>query len=100
VGEKALGDLPSFLIVVGFSTVNRALVGRRDKAKQAMRQFRQLDPTQRLSIKDWLLFNRSEDLATSRMACEEQAIRNDSRMSADGTNPTALATGQPVRLLG
>jgi hypothetical protein len=29
--EKALGDLPSFLIVVSFSTANRALVGRRTK---------------------------------------------------------------------
>ena len=63
--EKALRELPSFLIVVGIIAASHALAGRMDEARRAMQHLRQLDPALRLSnLKDWLPFHRPEDLAT------------------------------------
>jgi tetratricopeptide (TPR) repeat protein len=61
--EKALRDLPSFLIVVCIIGASHALTGRMDEACWAMRNLRRLDPALRLSnLKEWLLFHRPEYL--------------------------------------
>ena len=63
--EKALRDLPTFLMAVGIVAASHALAGRMDEARQAMRHLRQLDPGLRFAnLKDWLPFHRLEDLAT------------------------------------
>jgi TolB-like protein len=62
--EKALRDLPSFLIAVCIVAASHAFAGRMDEAQRAMRPLRRLDPALRLSnLKDWLLFHRTEYLA-------------------------------------
>jgi TolB-like protein len=62
--EKALRELPTFLIAVGIIAASHALGGRPDEAQRAMRQMRELDPALRVSgIRDWLPFGRPEDLA-------------------------------------
>jgi TolB-like protein len=63
--EKALRDLPSFLIVVCIIAASHALAGRMEEAQRATQNLRRLDPALRLSnLKDWLLFHRPEYLAT------------------------------------
>ncbi|HEX5477394.1 MAG TPA: winged helix-turn-helix domain-containing tetratricopeptide repeat protein [Burkholderiales bacterium] len=63
--QKALRDLPSFLIAVGVIAASHALAGRTDEARRAMRHLRQLDPALRVSsLADWLPLHRSQDLAT------------------------------------
>ena len=63
--EKALRDLPSFLMVVGIIAASHALAGRMDEAHRAMRRLRQLDPALRISnLKEWLPIQRPKDLAT------------------------------------
>jgi TolB-like protein len=63
--DKAFRDLPSFLMVVGIIAASHALAGRTDEARRAMHHLRQLDPALRISnLKDWLPFQRPEDLAT------------------------------------
>ena len=62
--EKALRDLPSFLIAVCIVAASHALAGRMEEAQRSMRNLRRLDPALRLSnLKDWLLFHRPEYLA-------------------------------------
>jgi TolB-like protein/tetratricopeptide (TPR) repeat protein len=62
--EKALRDLPSFLIIVCVIAASHALAGRMDEARRAMVDLRRLDPALCLSgLKDWLLFHRPEHLA-------------------------------------
>jgi TolB-like protein len=62
--EKALRDLPSFLIIVCVMAASHALAGRMDQARRAMGDLRRLDPALRLSgLKDWLLFHRPEHVA-------------------------------------
>ncbi|WP_353506449.1 winged helix-turn-helix domain-containing protein [Variovorax sp. J31P207] len=62
--EKAVGNLPSFLAAVSLMAASHALAGRMDKAQQAMRHLRTLDPSLRVSnLKDWLPIHRPEDLA-------------------------------------
>ncbi|MGA7395363.1 MAG: winged helix-turn-helix domain-containing tetratricopeptide repeat protein [Terrimicrobiaceae bacterium] len=62
--EMAVGNLPSFLAAVSLAAASHALVGRMDKAKQAMQRVRTLDPSLRVSnLKDWLPIHRPEDLA-------------------------------------
>ena len=63
--EKALRELPSFLIVAGIIAASHALTGRMDDARRAMQHMRQLDPALRISnLKDWLPLQRPEHLAT------------------------------------
>jgi TolB-like protein/tetratricopeptide (TPR) repeat protein len=63
--EKALRELPSFLIVAGIIAASHALTGRIDDARRAMQHMRQLDPALRISnLKDWLPLQRPEHLAT------------------------------------
>jgi TolB-like protein len=63
--EKALRDLPTFLIMVSVLAASRALAGRTGEARRAMRSLRELDPALRLSnLKDLLPYHRPEDLAT------------------------------------
>jgi TolB-like protein len=63
--EKALTDLPSFLIAVGIVAASHALAGRTSEAQQAMDHLRRLDPALRISgIQHWLPFKRPQDLAT------------------------------------
>jgi TolB-like protein len=62
--EKALRDLPSFLIMLCVMAASRALVGRMDEARSAMGDLRRFDPSLRISgLKDWLQFHRPEHLA-------------------------------------
>jgi tetratricopeptide (TPR) repeat protein len=63
--EKALRELPSFLIAVCIIAAGHALAGRTDEAQRAIHNLGRLDPALRLSnLKDWLLFHRLEYLAT------------------------------------
>lgn len=62
--EKAVINLPSFLIAAGVIAASHALAGREGDARRAMQRVRELDPALRVSgVKDWLPFQRSEDLA-------------------------------------
>ena len=62
--EKAMRDLPGFLLVAGIIAASHALAGRLDEARQALRHLRGLDPELRISnLKDWVLLRRPEDLA-------------------------------------
>lgn len=62
--EKALRDLPGFLLAAGIVAASHALAGRTDEARQALRHLRGLDPELRISnLKDWVLLRRPEDLA-------------------------------------
>jgi tetratricopeptide (TPR) repeat protein len=61
--EKALRDLPSFLIIVCVFAASHALAGRMDEARRTMGDLRRLDPALRLSnLENWLLFHRPEYL--------------------------------------
>lgn len=63
--EKAVRELPSFLLAVAVLAASHALAGRTAEASRAMRQLRSLDPTLRVSnITDWLPITRPESLAT------------------------------------
>jgi len=65
LAEKALRDLPSFLIAVCIIAASHAFAGRMDDAQRAIQNLRRLDPARRLSnLKDWLLFHRPEYLTT------------------------------------
>jgi tetratricopeptide (TPR) repeat protein len=62
--EKAIRELPSFLIIVCVIAAGHALAGRIDAARRAMQDLRALDPALRLSsLKNWLLFHRPEDIS-------------------------------------
>jgi TolB-like protein/tetratricopeptide (TPR) repeat protein len=61
--EKALRDLPSFLIAVCIIAASHAFADRMDEAQRAIQNLRRLNPALRLSNpKDWLLFHRPEYL--------------------------------------
>jgi len=63
--EKALRDLPTFLIAVCIIAASHAFAGRMDEAQRAMNNLRRLDPALRVSnLKDWLLFHCPEYLTT------------------------------------
>ncbi len=63
--DKALRDLPDFLMVVGIAAASNALAGQMVEAQRVMAHLRQLDPALRLSnLQDWLPIHRSEDLTT------------------------------------
>jgi hypothetical protein len=63
--EKALRDLPDFLLAVAILAASHALAGRMAEAQRAMDHLRKLDPTLCLStISDWLPIHRPENLAT------------------------------------
>ncbi len=62
--EKALRDLPGFLIVVCTLAASHALAGRMPEARRALDELRALSPGLRLSdLGDWLLFHRPEYVA-------------------------------------
>jgi tetratricopeptide (TPR) repeat protein len=63
--EKALGELPDFLVAAGVIAASHALAGRMDQARRAMDDLRRLDPALRISnLSDWILLQRPQDLAT------------------------------------
>ena len=63
--EMAYRNLPSFLIIVGVIAASHALAGRMDKAQQAIRHMRELDPMLRVSnLAKLLPFYRPQDIAT------------------------------------
>ena len=63
--EKALRELPDFLLAVGVVAASHALAGRPDEAQRAMRRLRRLDPALRICrLGEWVLLRRPEDLAT------------------------------------
>ena len=56
--------MPNFLLVVSIIAASRALAGQMDEAQRAMHHLRRLDPALRISnLKDWLPFQRPDDLA-------------------------------------
>ena len=62
--EKALRDLPPFLMAVCIVAASHALAGRMGEARRTMQTLRRLDPSLRVSgISDWLVFHRPEYLA-------------------------------------
>ena len=62
--EKAVRDLPSFLLAVAIVAASHALGSRLDEARRAMEHLRKLDPTLRIAnLRDWLPIHRAEDLA-------------------------------------
>jgi hypothetical protein len=62
--EKAVRDLPGFLLAAAFLAASHALAGRTSEAQRVMGNLREIDPALRLSsIADWLPFGRPEDLA-------------------------------------
>lgn len=62
--QKAVGDLPDFVLAVGVLAASHALAGRSDQAQQAMRHLCGLDATLHASnLQDWILLRRPEDLA-------------------------------------
>ncbi|MCV9960676.1 winged helix-turn-helix domain-containing tetratricopeptide repeat protein [Pararhizobium sp. BT-229] len=62
--EKAVRNLPTFLIAVSIVAASHALAGRMDEARRAMQRVRDLDPSLRVSnLKDWLPIHRPQDLA-------------------------------------
>lgn len=63
--EKAVRDLPSFLMVVAVAAASHALAGRTVEARRSMDHLRQLGPVLRISdLRDWVPIHRPEDLAT------------------------------------
>ena len=63
--EKALRELPSFVLAVSVLAASYALGGRTDEARRAGEDLRQLAPTLRLSmLKDWIPIRRSQDFTT------------------------------------
>ncbi|MNT33169.1 hypothetical protein D3C72_1690810 [compost metagenome] len=62
--EKALRDLPSFLMAAAIVAASHALAGRTEDARRAMAHLRKLDPALRVSnITDWLPIHRPDNLA-------------------------------------
>ncbi|MNX31705.1 Transcriptional regulator HilA [compost metagenome] len=62
--EKALRDLPSFLMAAAIVAASHALAGRTEDARRAMAHLRKLDPALRVSnITDWLPIQRPDNLA-------------------------------------
>lgn len=63
--DKASKELPGILRVAAFSAASHALAGRIEKARDALRHVRNLDPSLRISnLKDWVVLRRPGDLAT------------------------------------
>lgn len=63
--EKAVQNLPSFLIAVALVAASHAKAGRMDKARPAMQSLREFDPSLRVAnLRDWLPIHRPEDLAS------------------------------------
>ena len=63
--EKAVRDLPDFMLAISVLAASHALAGRLSEAQRAVHQLRQLDPALRLSnLTDWLPIQRPENLAT------------------------------------
>lgn len=63
--EKAVRDLPSFLLAVAILAASCALAGRMGEARQAMSRVRVLDPALRLGgVAQWLPIQRPENLET------------------------------------
>ena len=64
LAEEAYANLPSFLMAVGIVAASRALAGRGEEARRAMKHLRRLDPSLRISnLGDWLPIRRPEDLS-------------------------------------
>jgi TolB-like protein/DNA-binding winged helix-turn-helix (wHTH) protein len=62
-GEKALRELPGFMLAVAIVAASHALAGRAVQARRAMDYLRQISPDLRLSnLFDWLPIHRLEDL--------------------------------------
>lgn len=63
--ERALRDLPDFLLAVAVLAASQALSDRNGQARQTLDYLRQLDPTLRLcNLTDWLPIHRPDNLAT------------------------------------
>lgn len=63
--EKALRELPSFLMAIAIAAASYSLADRMADARRAMDQLRQLDPALCIAnLPEWLPIQRPEDLAT------------------------------------
>lgn len=62
--QKALRELPGFLMALAIVVASQALAGRMDEARRNMARLRELDPALRLAnLAQWLPIQRSEQLA-------------------------------------
>lgn len=62
--EKALREMPVFVLATAILAASHALAGRQGDAQRTTHRLRELDPMLRLSkIEDWLPFRRPKDLA-------------------------------------
>jgi tetratricopeptide (TPR) repeat protein len=62
--DRALRDLPSFLMAVAVKAVSYSIAGQTDQARRAVGHLRQLDPALRISnLQDLLPLRRPENLA-------------------------------------
>lgn len=60
--EKAYGEMPSFVLAAAVIAASHALAGRADRARQAMRLLREIDPALRVSaLANWLPFHAQAD---------------------------------------
>jgi TolB-like protein len=63
--EKAVSQLPIFLIAVSIIAASHALAGQDEEARRAMDDLRRLDPKLRISrLQEWLPLQRAEHIAT------------------------------------
>jgi TolB-like protein len=60
--EKALRELPGFVLACGILAASYALAGRMDAAGRAMKRLRRLDPQLRISNFSWVPFRRPQDI--------------------------------------
>jgi tetratricopeptide (TPR) repeat protein len=62
--QKALRELPGFLMAVAVVAASHALAGRTDEARLVMKRLRELDPALRLpDLAQWLPIQHAEHLA-------------------------------------
>ena len=90
--EKAVSELPIFLIAVSIVAASHALAGRMEEARLAMDHVRRLDPALRISsLQNWLPLHRPEDSLRSQEACGKQGCRNDGEINAGALAVSALS---------
>jgi TolB-like protein len=60
--EKALRELPGFVVAHAIHTASEALAGRKEISERGVRRLHQLDPDLRISNLSWVPFRRQQDI--------------------------------------
>jgi tetratricopeptide (TPR) repeat protein len=60
--EKAVRELPGFVLARAVHTASEALAGRLETAERGVQRLRQLDPSLRISNLSWVPFRRQQDI--------------------------------------